>query len=287
MKLNRSIAVVGVVFATAISALAIFQTKEITIQSDGDRVYRRVDHDGSVRLVRRLSDKPCVEGRSWGYDRNGIWVNDGCRAIFRYEVGSADDRRRDDIFRLDKFGIEDIFKRPSNTADYATERFKLESNDGRRATKRIDTSGGVRLVRKLSDAPCVQGRSWGYDRNSVWVDDRCRAEFEVRVRRDGRYDRDRDDRGQVFLPGRGVPNWAVGNWVGIRQVRDLSLRIRNDGSAVFSQRNNLRGGERRGEIRGNRLDVGEMTFRVEKQGNYGIVLYPVRASTGPLHFRKD
>jgi len=283
MMLNRSIVAITAVFATAISAFAYFQSREITIQSDGDRVYRRVEHDGSVRLIKRLSDKPCIEGRSWGYDRNGIWVDDGCRAIFRYETGSADDRRRDDVFRLDRFGLEDIF-RPSSTA--TAQRFKLESNDGKRVTKRIDTEGGVRLVRKLSDAPCVQGRSWGYDSRQVWVDDGCRAEFEVRGGREGR-DRNRDDRGQIFLPGRGVPNWAIGNWVGIRQVRDMSLRIRNDGSAVFSQRNSTRGGERRGEIRGNRLDVGDMTFRVERQDSYGIVLHPVRANTGPLYFRKD
>jgi hypothetical protein len=278
--------VIGAVLVSVTSALAYFQTKEITIQSDGGRVYRRVDHDGSVRLIKRLSDKPCVEGRSWGYDRNGIWVDNGCRAIFRYEVGSADDRRRDDIFRLDRFGLEDIF-RPSSSSATTTERFKLESDGGKRATKRIDTSGGVRLIRRLSDAPCVQGRSWGYDRNSVWVDDGCRAEFEVRTNRQDRWDRNRDDRGQVFLPGKGVPNWAVGNWVGIRQVRDISLRIRNDGSAVFSQRNTLRGGERRGEIRGNRLDVGDMTFRVERDGHVGLVLFPVRAGTGPMYFRPD
>jgi hypothetical protein len=275
MKLQRSIFVVGAVLLTAMSALAYLQTREVTVESNGNRVYKRVDHDGSVRLVRRLSDRPCTEGRSWGYDRNGIWVDDGCRAVFRYEVGSADDRRRDDIFRLDKFGLEDIFKRPSTTT-YATERFKLES-DGGRKTKRIDTTGGVKLIRRLSDRPCVQGRSWGYDSRQVWVDDGCRAEFEVRT---SRY-------GQVFLPGRGVPAWAVGNWTGIRQVRDLNLRIRSDGSAVFSQRNSLRGGERRGEIRGNRLDVGDFTFRVERQNNYGIVLFPVRANTGPLYFRKD
>jgi hypothetical protein len=285
MKLKRSIFVVGAVIATAISALAYQQTREVKIESDGGREYRRVDHDGSVRLIRRLSDKPCIEGRTWGYDRNGIWVDDGCRAIFRYEVGSVDDRRRDDIFRLDRFGIDQIF-RPSS-AGYRTERFKLESEGGKRSTKRIDTSGGVRLVRRLSDTVCVQGRTWGYERNLVWVDNGCRAEFEVRTRGDDRWDRDRDDRGNVFLPGRGVPNWAVGNWVGIRQVRDIGLRIRNDGSVIFSQRNALRGAERRGEIRGNRLEAGDMTFRVEKEGSYGIVLYPVRSTTGPLYFRKD
>ena len=42
-------------------------------------VYKRQ----GVQLVRQLSSSPCVQGRSWGYGRNGIWVAQGCRAEFR------------------------------------------------------------------------------------------------------------------------------------------------------------------------------------------------------------
>lgn len=44
--------------------------------------YCRVYTGGRVRLVHQLSDKPCSEGRSWGYDSQGIWVDRGCRADF-------------------------------------------------------------------------------------------------------------------------------------------------------------------------------------------------------------
>jgi hypothetical protein len=27
-----------------------------------------------------------VEGRTWGFDGNGIWVEDGCRAEFQVDV---------------------------------------------------------------------------------------------------------------------------------------------------------------------------------------------------------
>jgi len=37
----------------------------------------------------------------------------------------------------------------------------------------------VQMVRQLSQAPCVQGRSWGIRGNQVWVDRGCRAEFEA------------------------------------------------------------------------------------------------------------
>ena len=33
-------------------------------------------------LVRQLSSAPCEEGRSWGWSRNGVWVDKGCRAEF-------------------------------------------------------------------------------------------------------------------------------------------------------------------------------------------------------------
>ena len=45
---------------------------------------------------------------------------------------------------------------------------------------RVDTRGGVRMIRQLSKTPCRQNRTWGYERGGVWVDGGCRAEFEVR-----------------------------------------------------------------------------------------------------------
>ena len=38
--------------------------------------------NASVRLVRQRSDARCVQGRTWGVDRSGIWVDRGCRAVF-------------------------------------------------------------------------------------------------------------------------------------------------------------------------------------------------------------
>ena len=58
------------------------------------RVFRCESNDNRVRecnantragvqLVRQLSDSPCIQGRSWGYSRSGVWVSNGCRAEFR------------------------------------------------------------------------------------------------------------------------------------------------------------------------------------------------------------
>ncbi len=41
-----------------------------------------VSVERSVILVRQLSNAACEEGRSWGWDRTGIWVDKGCRAEF-------------------------------------------------------------------------------------------------------------------------------------------------------------------------------------------------------------
>jgi hypothetical protein len=42
----------------------------------------------------------------------------------------------------------------------------------------MDTRGEVRMVKQLSRADCVEGRDWGVNRNSVWVKNGCRADFE-------------------------------------------------------------------------------------------------------------
>ncbi|HKX33415.1 MAG TPA: DUF3011 domain-containing protein, partial [Blastocatellia bacterium] len=44
---------------------------------DGRRHYCDADTRGGVRLVNQRSGSPCTYGRSWGYDRRGIWVDRG------------------------------------------------------------------------------------------------------------------------------------------------------------------------------------------------------------------
>ena len=52
------------------------------------------------------------------------------------------------------------------------------SNDDRR--RRCDWNerwGAPRLVEQISDSRCIQGRTWGYDGDAIWVDNGCRARF--------------------------------------------------------------------------------------------------------------
>jgi hypothetical protein len=58
-------------------------------------------------------------------------------------------------------------------------RLRCESRDRRTEYCGVDTRGGVRLVRQLSDRRCVRGSTWGADGRGIWVTDGCRAEFEL------------------------------------------------------------------------------------------------------------
>ncbi len=50
---------------------------------------------------------------------------------------------------------------------------------GERSSCAADTSKGVVLLRSMGEAPCLLGRTWGYDQTSIWVSDGCSAEFST------------------------------------------------------------------------------------------------------------
>jgi Protein of unknown function (DUF3011)/Ricin-type beta-trefoil lectin domain len=79
---------------------------------------------------------------------------------------------------------------------YRAQSIYCASDDGRRHICPINISSGVvRLVNQKSGSACVEGRTWGFNRNSIWVDRGCRADFEVgRGRGDGAYGRGNDRR---------------------------------------------------------------------------------------------
>lgn len=66
---------------------------EYTIRCDsglfGRRRYCTADTDGEVRLIREFSRRRCDQWRTWGYDRRGVWVDDGCKAEFRVGKGGG------------------------------------------------------------------------------------------------------------------------------------------------------------------------------------------------------
>jgi hypothetical protein len=126
---------------------------------DGAKHYCEADTRHGARLVRQKSMALCKEGESWGYDEEGIWVDKGCGGEFTLGRGEV---------------VE-----PGGVAVGQT--FTCASENGRRTACPADTSNGVQLVRQLSDAKCKEGSSWGRDKNGIWVDKGCQAEFVVGV----------------------------------------------------------------------------------------------------------
>src|SRR4051812_40938645 len=61
----------------------------------------------------------------------------------------------------------------------AQERLTCTSPPGGRQQCAADTSSGVILARSVGEAPCLLGKTWGYDDTGVWVTDGCGGEFAV------------------------------------------------------------------------------------------------------------
>ena len=54
-----------------------------------------------------------------------------------------------------------------------------ESSAAERQVCPGETSAGVALIRSTGSAPCLLGKTWGYDDEGVWVSDGCSGEFVV------------------------------------------------------------------------------------------------------------
>jgi hypothetical protein len=113
----------------------------------------------SATLVRQVSRQPCVLGRNWGWKGNGIWVNEGCEGEFRIRT--------------------DYRPGPPAGGPGLT---LCESHEYRYNFCRTGPIRGAQLVEQRSEARCVEGRSWGWRNDGVWVDDGCEAVFRVRPR---------------------------------------------------------------------------------------------------------
>jgi len=116
--------------------------------------YCGADTQGRAVLLRELSSgNLCRQGRGWGFDNGGIWVDHGCRGEFSYG--------RDDGGSWDRPG-----------------RLVCESISYRYRYCNANTQNRVSLVSEISTGNlCRQGYGWGYDGGGIWVDHGCRGEF--------------------------------------------------------------------------------------------------------------
>lgn len=108
-----------------------------------------------VQMTRQISKHSCVVNQDWGWDNNGVWVKNGCRAEFT--IGTS--------------------MTPMSSSALST--ITCESGKGMNHRCNASTINGVTLSRQLSDSGCIQGQTWGYDANGIWVSNGCRAEFTL------------------------------------------------------------------------------------------------------------
>jgi hypothetical protein len=161
-------------------------TRKITCESTGGRrdcFVANLDQ-GSVSVDRQLSKSDCDRGSSWGTSRDNIWVSEGCRASFAYRTRSGGGSSS------------------SGGSQYG--KITCESKGGGRHdcyVANLDESS-VTVDDKLSDAPCVSGRSWGTSQNKIWVSDGCRARFAY-VQRSGQYNSNQYNNNQYNNNGGG------------------------------------------------------------------------------------
>lgn len=136
--------------------LAASSRTTIRCESKKDRYnYCRTGTRGRVRLDRQLSDAPCRRYYTWGEDGDGsgVWVSDGCRAVF----------------------IVEGYRPPDGGGRTITCQSKgFEYNHcGVKGRKRVS------LERQISSTRCKRGDNWGVDNRGIWVDRGCGAVFRI------------------------------------------------------------------------------------------------------------
>lgn len=133
---------------------------------DGHRHYCSANTQGGVRMQNQRSESACREGYSWGSDGRGIWVDHGCRADFAVGGGGG------------RFGQGQGY--PGSYGNGGQDVLvSCSSDDMHRHYCPVSSNGRVQLVKQRSDSTCREGYSWGSDRQGIWVDHGCRADFQV------------------------------------------------------------------------------------------------------------
>lgn len=129
-----------------------------------------MDTRRGVWLVQQFSRAACIEGRTWGWDRRGVWVSHGCRAEF--ESAGPGGGPGWGPGPGPGWGGGSGWAPPPQTV-------RCESSRGRVQHCAVGPVRSIRLQRQLSRGECREGYSWGWDRGMLWVSHGCRGEFVV------------------------------------------------------------------------------------------------------------
>src|SRR5215475_4809322 len=157
---------------------------------------------------------------------------------------------------------------------FAQQTFKCEANNENRKYCGSYRPGEVRLQQQISGSPCIEGQTWGVDRQGLWVERGCRAIFVV---------------GRFGGPGYGGPGGPGGGWwdpepgVGWPPSGGWHGGNWNRGGACFYRERNF-GGQffclRRGEGRESLGDMGDSISSIRVFGNARVTVYNDRNFSG-------
>ncbi len=116
----------------------------------------------SAWLIEQTSSAPCIQGQTWGYQGSNIWVAQGCAGDFGVQ----------------SYGAPAVIPPPILPA---VNNMSCESRNYQQSFcpsgRRISSAW---LIAQSSQSACIQGRSWGYDANGIWVTEGCAGEFGFR-----------------------------------------------------------------------------------------------------------
>lgn len=175
---------------------------------------------------------------------------------------------------------------------------------GRYRECRVKTENRVELVRELSGNRCQQWKSWGYDRDGVWVDRGCRAEF--RVGKDGggigaggaaaigvvagvavigailasKADH-KDEKDETVV----APEWARGRF------RGFSPKLESDFDITVARNGTVSGSATGAQAlsghltTNNRLHLGNLEFDIERE-SWGFTARQTTDRENVIYFRK-
>ena len=112
-------------------------------------------------LLAQRSRSPCIEGQTWGYQNNGVWVTQGCQGDFGYQVAAGP---------------------PPAVAQGGPGSIRIQCESRNYQQQACPTGRQITaawVVNQQSSAPCIQGQTWGYQNSDIWVTQGCAAEFGV------------------------------------------------------------------------------------------------------------
>ena len=115
-------------------------------------------------LVTQRSRAPCIEGQTWGHQNNAIWVTQGCEGDFGFQG----------------VGGPPVVVAPGRPG---AGRITCESrNYQQQYCPTGQQIASAWVIDQRSSAPCVQGRSWGFQGSDIWVTEGCAADFGIQGR---------------------------------------------------------------------------------------------------------